>query len=76
MHVQYSWLGVIREYYYKLTFRVPLIIVYTGENITAQVFERLKPDIIDGLKLSAGGKLVVGQLLDEIKGRRKYNIGI
>ena len=51
-----------------------MIIVYTGEKITAQVFESLNSDIIGRLnKLSTGGKLVVGQLLDEIKGRRKFN---
>ena len=51
-----------------------MIIVYTGEKITAQVFESLNSDIIGRLnKLSIGGKLVVGQLLDEIKGRRKFN---
>ena len=52
-----------------------MIIVYTGhEKIsTAQLFERLNSDMINGFKLSTGGKLVVSHLLNEIKGRRKCN---
>ena len=54
---------------------IALIIVYTGHEkiLTAQLFERLNSDIIDRLKLSTGGKMVVNQLLDEIKERRKCN---